>query len=155
MEQLSQSIQDAIKKNMPEMVGKELQELLKEGAKATLDLETTKKKLDEVTIRSNEKTALLQEHEAIDMERAALIQQKKEIEEQERNLKVSKLEHQLQVANEKTDFAKEVALGLVRNTIFRESSFSKQGAILESGNDQNGGYFTKHAIDKEIDKTAD
>lgn len=63
----------------------------------------------------------------------------KDIEVRERNLKIETLVYQLECEKNKTDFCKEVALGLVKNVEYKRSQYT---SMQKTFPDNNGNYKT-------------
>lgn len=120
---LMEEIQDAIKKNLSSQVGEELKKVLEKGkADAAKVKHLTDQSIDlNRTINTlNEK---LTEYAKLDERNSTIEAREKKVIEDERDIKFKTLEYQLGSEKEKTLFAKDVALGLVRNTEYRKSTY--------------------------------
>lgn len=120
-------INEIIKKNLPAHVGdvlkerlekaekdaKQVEELLADLAAAQLSIKALNEKVSEY-VKFNERNAVMEARE-------------KTLDTVERDLKVIALEVQLTAEKDKAEFAKGVAMGLVRNTEYRKQ-------IMESKN---------------------
>jgi len=123
---LTNELQEAINKNLPSMVGEELVKRLEQA-------DEDKRKVEQLTLSNQsmlgdfrraqaEADALradLKKHETLAVREAAVA-------EAERGLEVRMLKHQLEVSDGNVKFARDVAMGLVRNTEFKRDVFTSQ-----------------------------
>ncbi len=133
---MENEIKEIIKKNLPAHVGDILKTRLEQADKdaelcKTLQ-ESLKNKLE--IIANNEKQ--LTEYLKFDNRNSSLEGREKAVAESERNLEIEKLKFQLASEKEKTDFTKQVAIGLVRNTEYRRVAFNNESN--SGGRDQFG-----------------
>jgi hypothetical protein len=119
--ELNEEFKAIIAKNLPQAVGATLQERLQQAdidAGKVKNLTRANSELaDEVNVlkaRLQERDAMIAQHEAIEVRVRA-------VEERERNATVTELKTQLAASHENTRFARDVALGLVRNIEYRTS----------------------------------
>lgn len=129
-------IKAIIEKNLPAQVGEVLKLRLD---KAEQDVDSLKRLGDSyehklVEIESLKKT--IETYKAFDNRNATLEAREKAVADGERNLKIATLEFQLNSEKEKTQFSKDVALGLVRNTSYRKNIFDSE--FQPSYQDSNG-----------------
>lgn len=150
---MEQEIQEIIKKNLPAQVGEILQKRLEQAESDYRSLQNLKEKmlsLDEQIIRLNEE---ISKYKAFDSRNSLLEIREKLVSEQERNLKIETLEFQLQAEKEKTQFSKDVALGLVRNTEYKRSFMDNK--TVPEGMDQYGNQrYATHTLISEETKLA-
>ena len=135
-DELNKKIEDAIKDSMPSKVGDELKKLLEQGKADSLKVKhLTDQNIDlNRTISTlNEK---LTEYAKLDERNSALEAREKKVAEDEREIKLKTLQYQLDTEKEKTQFAKDVALGLVRNTEYRRKLYDN--TTEPDGKDQFG-----------------
>lgn len=121
---IEQDLQEVINKNLPQAAGELLQQRLAQAdrdAARVKDLETTRDKnaerIGQLDKQVSELRAKLAEHEAIDVREAAVAAR-------ENAAEIEALKVQLAAAHTNTAFAKDIALGLVRNVEYRSSVFS-------------------------------
>jgi hypothetical protein len=135
-DELNKKIEDAIKDSMPSKVGDELKKLLEQGkSDAAKVIQLTNQNIDlSKTISTlNEK---LTNYAKLDERNATLEAREKKVAEDERQIELKTLQYQLEAEKAKTEFTKNVALGLVRNTEYRRKLFDN---INEpNGKDQYG-----------------
>ncbi len=133
---IAKDISDAIEKQLPAAVGEVLRARLEQADKDAKLAATQKDRIAEL-LREN--TQLQNRVDARDAQLKAhgdLAKRETELAERERNLRVTMLEGQLAAAHDKTKFAQDVALGLVRNVEYRHSVFAnstKQVAMPPGG----------------------
>lgn len=123
---MNEEIKELLQKHLPAQVGETLKERL---AQADRDEKTVK--LQDESIKDLKKDLLdldgrLQEYKQFDVRNALLESREKELEARERNLEVETLKYQLASSNNNTEFARSVALGLVRNTEYRKNIFDTE-----------------------------
>lgn len=123
---IAKDIQDAIEKQLPAAVGEVLRVRLEQA-----DKDAKERKILET--RNAEQRREIQQLESrvttrdIELKRAGdLDARTTELDTRERNMKIATLEIQLAAEVSKTAFAREVALGLVRNVEYRHSVFENQ-----------------------------
>lgn len=120
---LMKEIQESIKKNLPLQVGEELKKVIEQGK---IDAAKVKQLTTENTSLNSTINSLntrLTEYAKLDERNAGLEAREKKVIEDERDIKYKTFEYQLNAEKEKTQFAKDVALGLVRNTEYRRKLF--------------------------------
>lgn len=133
---LMKEMQEAIKKNLPLQVGEELKKLIEQSK---IDAARVKQlTIENTNLHSNINSLnnKLSEYAKLDERNAGLEAREKKVIEDERDIKFKTLEYQLNSEKEKTQFAKEVALGLVRNTEYRRTLYDS--TTSPDGKDQYG-----------------
>jgi hypothetical protein len=128
-------IKAIIEKNLPAQVGEVLKQRLEQAEK---DAATVSFQADSLRQKDRDITALEErtiEYQKFDIRNAELEKREKILEQTERNLKIEKLTYELTAERDKTQFTKDVALGLVRNIEYRKTVFD---AISEPHRDQYG-----------------
>lgn len=124
--ELEKEIQESIKKNLPQQVGDVLKQRLeqadkdKEALKAALNLNETQSK------RIEKLQSDIDKHNSISDRENQLKEREVILSKGELELKLATVTYQLETEKEKTQFTKEVALGLVRNTVFRKTVFDNE-----------------------------
>lgn len=133
---LMKEIQESIKKNLPLQVGEELKKVIEQAKSDSEKVKhLTNQKIDlERTIDSL--NAKLTEYAKLDERNSALEARENKVIEDEREIKLKTLQYQLDAEKEKTQFSKEVALGLVRNTEYRR--ILRDNTSQPDGKDQYG-----------------
>lgn len=119
-------IQEIIKKNLPQQVGEVLKVRLEQAEKDTkkvIELESEIANLKELIksltnelanyVKYNERNSKLDEREVF-------------LDKRQHDLDLQILQNKFESEKEKTEFAKSVALGLVRNTEYRKSIFGSE-----------------------------
>lgn len=133
---LMKEMQEAIKKNLPLQVGEELKKLIEQSK---IDAAKVKQLTNENTNLNSNINSLnnkLSEYAKLDDRNTGLEAREKKVIEDERDIKFKTLEYQLNSEKEKTQFAKDVALGLVRNTEYRR--ILHDSTTSPDGKDQYG-----------------
>lgn len=132
---MEKQFKEIIEKNLPKQVGDTLRkrlELCDDLEKKVVDLaDEIEAMSDEIDKKSNE----IREMNAVILKDNDLDAKEKRLNKVESELEIDKLSYQLESEKDKTIFAKEVALGLVRNTEYRRSVFDN---ISEPTLDQYG-----------------
>lgn len=148
---MKEGIQKIIEANLPKQVGEVLQKRLQELEekeeqliKANELISKQSVEISELTSRVTSKEHLDKQYEVLEVNLAKLVEDK-------RNLKVEKLEFQLASERDKTQFSKEVALGLVRNTEFRKTVFDSENQ--EGYYDGNGNWVQPNPVNKNLTET--
>ena len=151
MKQLEQEMQEVIKKNLPAHVGDALKERLEQAEKDAIKVTQLEEALQSknVTIIGLEKQVA--DYQKFDERNATLETREKAVSEDERNLKITILEFQLNAEKEKTQFSKDVALGLVRNTEFRKHVFDSENQNGYTG--ANGQWVQPTPVNKSLDES--
>lgn len=123
-----EKINKAIKESLPSQVG----EILKTELERIPKLENQLKELNDLVIDKNNTIkrleSKLKELEYLEGRERVIDSKEKALEKAERDLKIKELEYKLNSETEKTNFAKDVALGLVRNTNYRKIVFDNINA---------------------------
>ena len=120
---IEQRILDEIRKNMPEQVGDALRQRLEQADKDAAELERLKSSSKylsdshaELAFERDRLKDRLRQHDDLAKREAVVA-------ERERQAEIEHLKMKLAAEESKTVFAKEVALGLVRNTEYRSGTF--------------------------------
>ena len=119
-------IQEIIKKNLPQQVGDVLKVRLEQAekdAKKVLELED---KLNQFQTTINEKQSELSAYKLLDERNSKLDEKEQVLNKKQHDLDLEILQHKFESEKDKSDFAKSIALGLVRNTEFRKSVFDSE-----------------------------
>ncbi len=114
-----QEIQEVIKKNLPAHVGDVLKERLAQADRDASALEAAKKIVEQKDNELKCKEATILDYQAKDS-------QYLQLEIREKELEITTLKYQLETEKDKTQFSKDVALGLVRNTEYRKNIFDSE-----------------------------
>jgi len=133
---IEHELKDIIAKNLPQAVGEELQKRLQQADADVRELASLKERLEirNKTIAELNETVIqlrdqLSKHVDIDVREA-------EVSKRERNAEIEALKVQLAASQGNTQFAQNVALGLVRNVEYRNSVFgssNKSEPIVRDG----------------------
>lgn len=133
---LSNDVQESIKKNLPQMVGQELQEYISQAELATKALAIAKDTIKELRSEVARYKTLDQEYCDMAHRERALEQAEAAIKAKDQALDKHVLEIKLQSMQNERDNATAMAMGLVRNTEFKRSNFSS--VPLQSFYNNNG-----------------
>lgn len=133
---MEKEILAAIEKDLPNQVGVLLKERLEqaESDKKKLDTQLEKNKIleklnkghsDNITKLKNKLT-----------KHSNLLLREDNVLKKEREIEITSLKNQLTIERDKSEFAKNVALGLVRNTNYRKQVFDKTGQMIPFTDEQ-------------------
>lgn len=143
-EQTNAKIQKAITESLPAQVGETLRKQLELIPILEKQLESSKtsisgleKNVIQLKEERSELALELSKHQALDV-------REKIVSERERNSKLEELKYQLDAEKEKTQFSRDVALGLVRNTEYRHEVFGNKNIPVK---DQFGNTNMMHSIE--------
>lgn len=123
---MEKEIEEIIKKNLPEQVGEVLKERLLKADEDALELVKYKRFYEDTKENLAKANARIEEYKKLDERNAGLEKREKELEAREREFKIHTLEYQIAAEKDKTIFSQQLALGLVRNTNYRESIFDNE-----------------------------
>lgn len=127
-EAMNEEIRLLIKKNLPAETGDVLKQVLEQAekdAKAVVALEGLNR---ECAKQIDSLKSKIREYERFDTRNSNLDAREKDVNSKEINLRIKELEYQLNAESDKTQFAKDVALGLVRNTEYKRTVFSNESS---------------------------
>lgn len=139
---LEQEMKEAIGKHLPQAVGDVLQERLKQADADAAMVVTQKERLDNLVGQIRDLEGKLNAANEELKKHGALATREAAVAEKERNAEIAALKVQLEAANSNTQFAKDVALGLVRNTEFRRNVFDSESTstpIIPEGSGYQAG----------------
>ena len=139
-----------IEKNLPAQVGDVLKKKLEQADKDAADLSNARRANEDAVKKIEELNKQITDYKKFDERNAALEAREKACDIQERDLKVKTLEYQLQNEKDKTQFSKEVALGLVRNLEYRKNIFDSE---IQSGYQGPNGWVYPTPVNKSLDET--
>lgn len=146
---MEQEIKDIISKNLPAHVGDVLKKRLEEADADKNEKEKLKASLLEKIKEVDRLGELIKVYQKNDDRNAALSIREAAVETAERNFKIATLEAQLAAEKDKTEFAKAVGLGLVRNIDYRKTVFGSQN--LPETTSYAGGGSNTHYMNKPFD----
>lgn len=135
MKELEKEIQESIAKNLPSQVGEVLKERLELIPKLERQIESllTTQKDSSKTVSDLE--SKLSEYKSLDTRNSTLVARESAVDLKDRNLEIESLKVQLAAEKDKSEFAKNTALGLVRNIEYRSSIHDSQTqASYSNGN---------------------
>jgi hypothetical protein len=130
----NKEILEIIKKNMPEQVGSELKKLLEKAekdARMVEELSAVIADLEQSGIALNKR---IDEYIKFDQRNANLDAREHLLAELELGLRERELEYKLAAEKEKSAFAINVAMGLVRNVEYRNSVFGNGSVPFKDNN---------------------
>ena len=115
---------DSIQKNLPQAVGETLKEELEELARFRKNSEVTVKLTADLSEVRKELATLKRQTDNLWEREQTLVKKEDEIACRERDFAMKQLQAQLEREREKTQFCKDIALGLVRNVEYRNEVFT-------------------------------
>lgn len=122
-------IQESIKKNLPAQVGEVLKERLQKADEYSERVKTQEALINRLKETETSLRDSLSKHAQLDVREADLDRKDIELTKVLNELEISKLKYQLESEQDKTKFAKDVALGLVRNIEYRRHTFNNENII--------------------------
>ncbi len=145
-EKLMNQLQAIVTESLPNHVGEALQKRLKVADDLEIVVEDhlkTIKHKEELIEKKDDKIRRLEEtisaHNDITVREREVQKREKDADKREMEAELDKVKYQLASEKEKSQFTKEVALGLVRNTTFRKTVFdSENQAPYQVPNGQYG-----------------
>lgn len=144
-------IQAIIKKNLPQEVGDVLKQRLEQADEDASNIIKLKEQLDVRNLLILKFEQEIKIYQAFDTRNITLESREKAVDDKERSVLLETLRYQLASEQDKTTFAKSVALGLVRNTDFKTSVFSNEN---EGGySDATGRWIQKGPTNKSSNET--
>lgn len=134
MDLLTKEYTDIIEKHLPAQVGNVLQSVLKEGETnktKIVDLQKRISDLEDLLTKARSEISLYESKQHLYND---LTVKASKLEEDQRKLQLDSLTYQLQAEKDKTNFCKEISLGLVRNVEFRKTVFnSRSEPVTQNG----------------------
>jgi len=121
-----QEIQELIKKHLPQQVGETLKVTLEHAEKDAKKVKEQDEKLIERRKEIDKLESIIQEYKKFDERNSLLDAREKELEAKENKLEIDELKYQLSAEKDKTEFSKNIALGIVRNTEYRKTIFDSE-----------------------------
>jgi len=134
---MEKEIKEIIEKNLPAQVGMVLRERLEKAERDENEIELL---LSAASERKEEIAGLkriISEYQEFDTRNATLEKREKDVSERERQAEIEKLKYELQTEKDKTQFTKDVTMGLVRNTEYKRTLFDTKngpGGVDQYGN---------------------
>ncbi len=150
-QELNQEIQEAIKKSLPSQVGEELNKLIEQGKRDAEEVKMLNTACENSRKIIDELNGKITEYQKFDERNSKLTEREQAVSESEIKLKIETLTYQLAAEKEKTEFSKNVALGLVRNTSYRKQIFDSENQQGYAG--QNGIWVQPSPIAKSFSET--
>lgn len=143
-------IQEIIKKNLPQQVGDVLKirlEQAEKDAKKVLELESKVFQLEKTL---NEKQSELSAYKLLDERNSKLDERESFLDKIQHDLDLEILQQKYENEKDKSEFAKSVVLGLVRNIEYRKSIFDSENQNGYYNGDQ---WVQPSPINKKLEET--
>ncbi len=150
MNEITNEIQEILKKNLPQQVGEVLQSRLKQADSDASELVKHKGYVTDRDEAIKKLQAEIQKYMAFDTRNAELEKREKAVAVKENEMSIKELTYQLESEKDKTKFSREVAMGLVRNVEYRKSLFDTQS---QGGYSHGNDYIQPSPINKTLDET--
>lgn len=119
--EMEAELKAVIEKNLPAQVGDLLQKRLKEADFNIQRLKDANNDLDHKDALIKDLRRQIVNYEKLDERNTLLEAREKAVADEERNQAIATLQYQLAAEKDKTEFSKNVALGLVRNSEYRRT----------------------------------
>lgn len=123
---MQEEIKAIIEKNLPAQVGETLKQVLDKGERDAKELDSLKEINQKNVNEIRRLEEVISNYRALDARNSALESREKAASEKEAKFEADQLKYQLQSEKEKTEFVKDVALGLVRNINYRKRVFDSE-----------------------------
>lgn len=123
MSTLPEDIQAAVSKHLPQALGEELQKRLKKADEDALRVQSLQKMFDDAEKQKERLNLRIEGLEKQLKQHAELADREKAVDKREHDADLTELKIRLDAEQSKNQFAKDVALGLVRNVEYRNSVF--------------------------------
>jgi hypothetical protein len=143
-------IQEIIKKNLPQHVGDVLKVRLEQAekdAKRIIQLESNISQLEDSVKKQSVK---LNEYELLNDRNSKLNEREVLLNKKQHDLDLEILQQKFENEKDKSEFAKSIALGLVRNTDFRKTVFDSEN---QQGYMQGGVWVQPTPVNKSLNET--
>lgn len=147
---MKEEIRLIIQKNLPAEVGQVLKERLEKADQDERMLESLKSVKLALEKREKELVAEIESYRKFDERNKALDARERILHDREITAEVEQLKFQVTMEKEKTQFAKEVALGLVRNSEYRKTVFDSEN---QAGYYQGSTWITPTPVNKSLTET--
>lgn len=125
---LETEIKESIEKNLPLQVGSILKTRLEKAEKDEKEVVSLQQQVENLKRTVSDRDSKIKEYEKFDERNNSLNARELELNKKEHNLDIEVLKFQLATEQDKSSFAKNVALGLVRNTEYRRNLFDSQNS---------------------------
>lgn len=135
---MQKEMEEVIKKNLPAQVGEVLSKELERLYKVETEYNYYRDIISKNEVEIKELKGEISKHISLDDKLKSIQAAQDKLDVDNRDLKIKTLEYQLEGEKDKTNFTKEVALGLVRNTEFKRTLFDN---VNEPYKDQHGSTF--------------
>lgn len=136
--ELLKDLNSVIEKSLPAQVGKVLKNTLEQGIKDAEAVIALNKQILSLKDTIREKESIIETYKTNDIRNSTLEAREKEVSKKETNAKIAELEVLLKAEQDKSEFAKAMGLGLVRNTEYRRSLMDMKSG--PDGRDQYGNH---------------
>ena len=132
-EKILNQLQAVITETLPTQVGEALQRRLKAADDLEIEVENQKKIvlekekiLDVKDIEIKRLNECIKAHNDITLREREVLAREEAVKTKEHDADLNELKYQLQAEKDKSQFAREIGSGLVRNTIYRKSVFDSE-----------------------------
>jgi len=125
---LEKEIQESIEKNLPLQVGSVLKTRLEKADKDEKEVLSLTSQIEKIKITLTEKEAEIKQYKKLDERNNELDKREVELNKIKHDLDLEMLKKELANEQDKSSFAKSVALGLVRNSEYRRNLFDSQNS---------------------------
>lgn len=132
---MEEKFKKIIEESLPAQVGTVLKTRLEQAERDAIEVKRLAEVSGEKDIKIKQLEEEIRKYMKFDERNSNLDTREKTLDEQEKELKIKTLEYKLESEQDKTKFAKEVALGLVRNSEYRRTLYDN---VSSPGKDQYG-----------------
>lgn len=137
---LNKELQELYEKHLPNQIGVALKRKLEQAEKDAAELSSLKQVHEKLQKENESLVNELKQHKSIDEKLAEIETKSKEVEEREKKIGIDELKYQLAAEKEKTQFTRDVAMGLVRNVEYRKTIFDSENVFHGGYHDPNGNW---------------
>ena len=133
MSATAKEIQEIIKKNLPQEVGDILKLRLQQADEDASNSVKLREQLDSRNLLIAKLEKQVEEYKTFDNRNTVLEAREKYVDDRERKVELETLRYQLISEQDKTNFAKSIGLGLVRNIEYRNNIFDSESQAGYNG----------------------
>lgn len=137
---LNKELQELYEKHLPNQIGVVLKRKLEQAEKDAAELSSLKQSYEKLQKEKESLVNELKQHKSIDEKLAEIETKSQEVEAREKKIGIDELKYQLAAEKEKTQFMRDIGMGLVRNVEYRKTIFDSENVLPGGYQDPNGNW---------------
>lgn len=153
--EFNQKLEELIAKNLPEQTGATLRKVLEKAEKDAKEVERLAKLAEERVTTIDQLNSRLRSQEELDKFAQDLAVKEKEIDDKIYKQELFEMKTKLEAETNKMTHATNVAMGLVRNTVYRKSMFDSENPGGYPVFDGNGMAHYPAPVNKALTETSE